>query len=85
MPDREELERVANIQPTRLERRLARNELKMLDAAEVSDKAGFGVAGRILLGFLSVLGVVAAMIPTLLYFAVIMIPLFLMYSCLSHF
>jgi len=85
MSDREELERVADIQPTRLERRLARNDLKMMDAAEASDQAGFGTVGRILIGLLSVLGVVAAMIPTLLYFGVIMIPLFLLYSCLSHF
>ena len=85
MSNREELERVADIKPTRLERRLAQNELKMMDAAKASDQAGFGTIGRILVGLLSALGIVAAMIPTLLYFAVTMIPLFLLYSCLKAF
>lgn len=85
MPERDELERVADIKPTRLERRLARNQLKMTDAREASDDAGFGFVGRVLIGLLSVLGVVAAMIPTLLYFAIVMTPLFLLYTCMSHF
>lgn len=84
MQNKDDLERVADNKPSRLERRLARNQLKTLDAVELSDNAGFGTFGRIIIGLFSVLGVVAAMIPTLLYFAIILTPLLMMYTCLSH-
>ena len=85
MTNRRDLEEIADLKPSRFERRLARNELKMTDARDASDNAGFGVLGRVLIGLLSVLGVAAAMIPTLLYFAIVMTPLFLLYTCMSHF
>lgn len=84
MQNKDDLERVADNKPSRLERRLARNQLKTLDAVELSDKAGFGTVGRIVIGVFSILGVIAAMIPTLLYFAIILTPLLMMYTCLSH-
>lgn len=85
MQDREELERVADIKPTRLERRLARHELKTQDAIQASDQAGLGWVGRLLVGLLSALGFAAALIPTLLYFAIVLTPLFLLFTCISHF
>ena len=83
--NREELERLADNKPSRLERRLARNQLSTMNAVEASDKAGFGALGRIVIGLFTALGFVAAMIPTLLYFAIVMPPLFLLYTCMSHF
>lgn len=83
--ERLRLEEVANIKPSRLERRLAKNALATDHLASASDNAGFGAFGRILVFIVALLGIVAAAIPTLLYFAVILIPLFLMYTCVSGF
>ena len=85
MTDRRELEEIAGVQPTRLERRMARSQLRTNDAMEASDQLGLGIAGKLVVGILGLLGIVAALIPTLLYFAVLFIPLFFLYTCLSHF
>lgn len=83
--DKEELERLADKKPSRLDRWLARNQLSTMDAIEASDSAGFGILGRIVIGVFSALGVIAAMIPTLIYFGIILTPLLMMYTCMSHF
>ena len=83
--ERAELEQIANMSPTRLERRLAKKQLQMSDAMDASARLGLGPIGTFLTGALGIIGVIFAIIPTLIYFAIIMVPLLMMYTCVSHF
>ena len=69
----------------KLEGRLAKNEANMREAKDISNQTGMGAVGDVIIAVLSVFGVIAALIPTVLYFGVMFIPLFLLYSCLSEF
>jgi hypothetical protein len=83
--DREELERIANVKPTRLERRMAKSQLKMMDMMDAADDLGAGSAGKAVLGVLGLIGIIAALIPTIIGFGLLMIPLLMLYTCVSHF
>lgn len=87
--ERNKLKQTADIKPSRLEKRLAKNELSFqqnLDGIKSNDMGNSTKAGLSIIAYiLSLLGIIAALVPTLLYFALISLPLFLLYTCVSHF
>lgn len=87
--ERNKLKQTADIKPSRLEKRLARNELSFqqnLDGIKGTGMQNGTKTALSIIGYaLSLLGIIAALIPTLLYFALISLPLFLLYTCVSHF
>lgn len=87
--ERNKLKQTGDIKPSRLEKRLAKNELSFqqnLNGIKSTDMENGTKAGLSIIAYiLSLLGIIAALIPTLLYFALISLPLFLLYTCVSHF
>jgi hypothetical protein len=94
---REKLVETADLKPTRLEKRLARVTLAAQDASNTFDVAKISngpsqgwttalyIIVNIFIFIFMILGSLVALLPTLLWGAVTIIPLLLMISCINQF
>lgn len=82
---REQLERSAQVRPSRLEKRLARAELAATDAIKANRAAGGSGILTAIYATLGVLGMLVALIPALLWIALVSVPGILLFMLFSQF
>ena len=82
---RKKHDRLSYSQPSRLERKLAKVELTAISVIEESRAAGGSKIAQFLYFFAGLIGMIIALLSTLLGLGLTLIPILLLYSCVSQF